>query len=112
MSDETNNDVIALLKTTLRRLDSMEEKIDMLVRQSKQKTFDDKRPSRPRKEYDRTSRPKVGRYGPKKEEVSSEGKFYHGRPFGKKKDTGKSSFKKGKKPFKKSSKPTRSARSQ
>ena len=104
ISLKDNKDVVAVLKGMQHRLDSMEEKIDSLIQQSKQKTFNDKRFSRQNKEYDRPSRPRERKYGEKKEEVSSEGKFYHGRPFGKKKDGGKSNLGKNKKPYNKSSK--------
>ena len=104
ISLEGEKDVTALLKKIQLKLDSMEEKIDSLVRQSKQKNFQDKLASKPRREYGASRYQKDRKYEGKKEEVSSEGKFYHGRPFGKKNVSGKSSLKKGKKPFNKSSK--------
>lgn len=104
-----NQDIINLLKKMQYKIDSMEEKIDSLVRRSRQKTFTEKPSSRLHKDYERPRRPKVGKYEGKKDEDSSEGKFYHGRPFGRKKDRGKSDFKKGRKFFSKTKKSTRSA---
>ena len=100
----SSTEVVALLKTMQLKLNAMEEKIDFLVQQSKRNTFKDRPFSKPRKEFDKTSRPGERKFGGKREEASSEGKFYHGRPFGKKKDSGKSNPKKNKKPFKKLSK--------
>ncbi len=96
MSEKANQDVIVLLEKMQSRLDSMEEKIDALTRQLKSKTFGDKRPSAPRREFGGVKR----KHAARKEEVSSEGKFYHGRPFGHKKDSGKGGFKKNKKSYK------------
>ncbi|MCK5179185.1 MAG: hypothetical protein KAR32_06610 [Candidatus Omnitrophica bacterium] len=97
-----SKDVVALLKKMQKKLEAVEEKIDALVLQSKRQTFQDRPFSKSRKEYNKPSRPGERKFaGKKKEEASSEGKFYHGLPFGKKKDSGKSSFKKTKKSFKK-----------
>jgi len=104
ISKKDNPDVVAVLKKMQGQLDSIEGKINSLMHQSKQKTVKDKYSSAPRKEYDKTKHSKDRKHKGKKEEVSSEGKFYHGHPFGKKKDSGKSDFKKNKKSFKKPSK--------
>ena len=97
-----NQDIAAMLKKMRDKLDSMEDKIDSLVTQSSQKTFEGKRFSRPRKEYDKTKHHKERKHEGKKEEATSEGKFYHGRPFAKKKAGGKSNFSRKKKPYNKS----------
>ena len=99
--------ILDLLKKMQCKIDSMEEKLDSLVRQSKEKAFSGKQYSRSHKGYDKPWRPKVGRHEEKKDEGSSEGKFFHGRPFGMKKDTGKSDFKKSRKSFSKTKKSTR-----
>ena len=101
---QDNWDIGSALKKMQVQLDSMEKKIDSLVQQSKPRTFRDKSFSMPNRDYVKTRRPSERRYEGKKEGVSSEGKFYHGRPFGKKKDGGKNSLKRGKKFFDKSSK--------
>ena len=102
-SAKDNQDIAALLKKMQDKLDSMEDKIDSLVTQSKQKTFEGRRFSKPRKEYDKTKHHKERKYEGKKEEVTSEGKFYHGRPFAKKKAGGKSNLNRKKKSYNKSS---------
>ena len=94
-----NQDIVDLLKKMQYKIDLVEEKIDSLIRQSKQKAFTGKQFSGPRKGYDKPRHPKERKYEGKKEESSSEGKFYHGRPFGKKNDKGKSNFKRNKKSF-------------
>ena len=99
-----SEEIIALLKKMQHKLDSMEEKIDALTRQSVQRTFKGKPFSKPYKEFDKTNPMKRRKYEGKKEEVSSEGKFYHGRPFGKKKVGGESNIRKKKKPFNRSAK--------
>ncbi|MBU0467752.1 MAG: hypothetical protein KKD07_08295 [Candidatus Omnitrophica bacterium] len=96
-----NQDIVALIKKMQNKLDLMEEKIDSLILQSRPKTFKERQFSKPYKEYDKTRRPSVRKYEGKKEESSGEGKFYHGSPFGKKKESGKSNFKGTKKPFRK-----------
>ena len=93
--------IVGVLKRMQVKLDSMEEKIDSLLKQSKEKTFKSKQFSRPRKEFDKTKHYGERKPEGKKEELASEGKFYHGRPFGKKKNTGKVNLKKFKKTFKK-----------
>ncbi|MCD4779772.1 MAG: hypothetical protein K8S27_04390 [Candidatus Omnitrophica bacterium] len=104
ISDKDNQDIAALLAKMQHKLDSMEEKIDSLIRQLKQTTFEAPHFPKTYKPYDKTKRSKDRTTKGKKEEVSSEGKFYHGRPFGRKKDGGKSVLKRNKKPFKKSNK--------
>lgn len=99
-----SQDVAGILKKMQVKLDSIEKKLDSLMEESRPKPFKNREFPRARRDFDDSSRPKGRRYEGKKEEVSSEGKFYHGRPFGKKKDSGKSSFKKDKKPFDKFSK--------
>ena len=99
VSSESIQDVFALLKKMQCQLDSMEKKLDLLTQQSKPKTFKGGHPSKPYKDGGETSRFKKRKYEGKKEEGPSEGKFYHGHPFGKKKDSGKSSFKKNKKSY-------------
>ncbi len=99
ISSKDSGDVIALLKRMQRQLDSMEEKIDALTRQSKPRAFGDKRSSAPRKEFGGAKR----KHAARKEEVSSDGMFFHGHPFGNKKDSGKSSFKKNRKSYGKTS---------
>ena len=147
ISSNNSQEVISLLKNMQKRLDSLEEKIESLIQKSKPKTFEDKRfsrpregynrssrprerssgydrPSRPRErseysrpreaseydrpnrpretsDYDRSSRPKERNYVPRKEEGSSEEKFYHGRPSNKGKSSNRSSPSKNKKFFKK-----------
>lgn len=112
IEDSPNNDqdIAALLKKIKYQLDSMEKKIDSLTHQSRPKTFAGKPLSRPRQEYDKTKRQKEQKYEGRKEEVSSEGRFYHGRPFNKKKTSGASSFGRKRQPFSKSSKEKRVAR--
>ncbi len=96
MSEQANQDIIALLKRMQLKLDSLEEKIDALTRQSKPRAFTGARPSPgSRKEFGDAKR----KHAARKEAVSSEGKFYHGHPFGKKKSAGKGSFKKNKKSY-------------
>ena len=121
-----NKEVISLLKKMQQQLDSLEEKIESLIQKSKSKSFEDRRPSRPREEFrtsrpprpregfnskfgrpreneesDRPSRPRERTYEPRREEGSSEGKFYHGRPSSKSKSGGKKSLGKKKSFFKK-----------
>ena len=98
-----------LLKRMQYQLDAMEKKIDALMQQSKQETFKSKHFAKPYQEYDKARRPTERKYGGKRDETSSEGKFYHGRPFGKKKDGGKSHFRRHEKPFNRPSKEKRGA---
>ena len=97
-----NQDIMALLKKFQYKLDSMEKKIDSLIQDSKQKTFKGKPFSKPYKEYDESKRHKIQKYNERKEGASGGEKFYDGRPFGNRKNSGQSDFKK--KPFKKSPK--------
>ncbi len=104
-----DQDVVTLLKKMQYQLNSLEEKVDSLLQQSKRSTFRDKHFSKPYKEYDKTRRPKDRKFEGKKEGAPSEGKFYHGQPFNKKKDGGKSSLRRKRKPFSKSFKKGKSA---
>jgi len=90
-------DVIAVLKRMQRQLDVMDEKLGTLIQMSKRETFPSKPFSKPFKGFSKTNRPNDRKFDRKKEGTAGEGKFYHGRPFGKKKAGGKSPFKKGKK---------------
>jgi hypothetical protein len=103
-------DLITSIEGMQRKVDALERKIDMLVKKSQSGTSRGDRPSRPRNENDRSSRPAGRKFEGKKEEVSSEGKFYNGSPFGKKKDGGKGGMKRGKKSFAKLSKGSRGKR--
>lgn len=88
-------DLITSIDGMQRKVDALERKIDTLVKRSPQSGPREGRSPRPRQEYGRSSRPVGRRSEEKKEEVSSEGKFYHGSPFGKK----KGGLKRGKKSF-------------
>lgn len=100
--DSQNKDIVDLLKRMLAKFDSMEEKIDSLGKQTKERSFKSRQFSSPRKEYNKPERYGVRRHaGKKEEEDAGEKKFYHGRPFAKKKNFGKSNFKNPRKSFKK-----------
>ena len=102
MNENINQDILALIVKMQIKLDSMEEKIDSLIRRSENKTYKGKTFSKPYREHDKAKHKQERKYGARKDEGSSERKFYHGSPFGKKKETGKSNFKGRKKPFNKS----------
>lgn len=99
--DSQNKNIVNLLKRMLVKFDSIEEKIDSLVKQTKERSFKSRQFSSPRKEYNKPERYGVRKHAGKKEEDAGEKKFYHGHPFAKKKDFGKSNFKNPRKPFKK-----------
>lgn len=102
MTQESNQDVLKLLEKMQYQLDSMEKKIDSIFKQTKQKSFTPKSFSKFNKEGGESKRFGAKKYAEKKDEPSSEGKFYHGRPFGKSKDSSKSNFKGTKRAPKKS----------
>ena len=95
-----DKDIFALIKDMLLRLESIEEKIDSLMKQSQEKSYNAKVYARPQKSFEKPKHYKDRKRDGKKEEVSSEGKFYHGRPFDKSKNVSKSNFKGKKKPIK------------
>ncbi|MGR3318048.1 MAG: hypothetical protein ACUZ8O_06160 [Candidatus Anammoxibacter sp.] len=103
ISPDDNQDIMALLKKLQYKLDSVEEKIDSLIQDSKQKTFKGKPFSKPHKEYDESTRHKIIKYNERKEASSGKEKFYDGQPFGRNKNSEPGDFKKKKKPFNKSS---------
>ncbi|MGR3177078.1 MAG: hypothetical protein ACUZ8E_03360 [Candidatus Anammoxibacter sp.] len=101
-SHADNQDIMALLKKLQYKLDSVENKIDSLIQESKQKTLKGKPFSKPHKEYDESKRHKIIKYNERKETSSGREKFYDGQPFGRKKNSGEGSdFKKKKRPFNK-----------
>ncbi len=102
MTPKSNQDVLKLLEKMQYQLDSMEKKIDSIFKQTKPKSFGTKSFSKFNKDGNEAKRFGARKYPEKKDEPSSEGKFYHGRPFGKSKDSSKSNFKGAKRPSKKS----------
>lgn len=96
-----HKEVVELLKRMQCQMDSIEEKLDALIRDSKAKSFSGKPFSKPFRSHDKSKPSRERKFEGKKEEVSSEGKFYHGSPFGKKKDHGKTGMRHGKKSYKK-----------
>jgi len=97
VSFKDNETIVSLLKEMVLKLDAMEKKVDALSRESKHKAFKDKPFSKPRGAYDKHKSPRGRRPEGKKETPSSEGKFYHGLPFAKKKAGGKGRYAGGKK---------------
>jgi len=116
---EENQALVSLIKSMNQRLDSLEKKIDLLIQESKQESFKSRQSPRPPRDFGRSpsSRPqrdsgkspyrKERKHEGRKEEGDSAGKFYHGRPFKKKKRSGTSNYRSDKKPFSKSSRVSR-----
>jgi len=98
-SSPDQENILSLLKKMQGQLNSIEGKIKILLQPSKEKSFKPRHSSRPHHENIQIKRPSERKHKEKKEEVSSERKFYHGSPFGIKKDGGKSNFRKKKKSF-------------
>lgn len=90
--NKTASDSEATLQKMQNQLDSMERKLDLLLKQSGPRDFKSKYPSNNRREYDDSKRPYKQKYAKRSDEVRSEGKFYYGLPTSARKSPNKNSY--------------------